>query len=115
MKTLIIYDEVGYVIQQIMGSYHMPQGVPFLEVNIPEGKQIKLTDGIGVDVSVTPHQVILEDIPPTEIDILKEDTSTIAEMTATVAEDNASIADTLATALLEIENMKADISALKGA
>ena len=31
-----------------------------------------MTDGIGVDVSVTPHQVILEDIPKTEVELLKE-------------------------------------------
>lgn len=49
-----------------------PIGVPFLWVDIPEGKQIKTTDGIGVDVSVTPHQVILEDIPKTEAEILND-------------------------------------------
>ena len=44
--------------------------VPFLWVDIPEGKQLKITDGIGVDVSTTPHQAILEDIPPTEVEQL---------------------------------------------
>lgn len=72
MKTLIIYDAAGYVISNITGSYRMPTGVPFLEIEIPEGKRIKYVDGIGVDVSVTPHQVILEDVPPSEMDILKE-------------------------------------------
>lgn len=70
MKTLIIYDNSGYVIQQITSSYRVPNGVPYLEVEIPEGKRIK--NGIGVDVSVTPHQVILEDIPKSEVEILKE-------------------------------------------
>lgn len=73
MKTLIIYDSEGYVLQQIKGSYRVPQGVPYLETQIPKGKRIKNTDGIGVDVSETPHQVILEDIPPTEIDVLRND------------------------------------------
>ena len=114
-KTLVVYDSTGYILQQITGSYRVPQGIPFIEVEIPVGKQLKITDGIGVDVSVTPHQFILEDIPPTEIDVLKEDTSAVAEMTATVAEDNASIADTLANVLLEIENLKAEVTALKGA
>lgn len=114
-NTLIVHDTTGYVLQQITGNYRIPSGVPYMEVDIPQGKQLKITDGIGVDISVTPHKAILEDVPPTEIEVLKEDTSTIAEMTATVAEDNASIADTLATVLLEIESMKADISSLKGA
>lgn len=70
MKTLIIYDETGYVIQQITGSYRVPQGIPYLEVEVPVGKRVVM--GIGVDVSVTPHQAILEDIPPSEIEVLKE-------------------------------------------
>lgn len=72
MKTLITYDETGYVLSNITGFYKTPVGVPFLEVEIPQGKRLKITDGIGVDVSVTPHQVILEDIPPTEIEVLKQ-------------------------------------------
>lgn len=73
MKTLIIYDNEGYILSTRSGepSPREPIGVPFLNVAIPEGKRIKTTDGIGVDVSVTPHQVILEDIPPTETDLLK--------------------------------------------
>lgn len=73
MKTLIIYDTQGYVLSNVTGSYRVPTGVPFLEVEIPTGKQIKYTDGIGVDVSVTPHQVILEDIPPSDIEKLRQE------------------------------------------
>lgn len=73
VKTLIIYDAKGYVINNITGAYRVPSGVPFLEVTIPEGKRIKYTDGIGVNVSVTPHEVILEDIPPSEIEVLKSE------------------------------------------
>jgi len=69
MKTLIIYDTTGYVINNITGNYRVPVGVPYLEVDVPEGKRIDLS--AGVDVSVTPHQVVLEDIPPSEIDVLK--------------------------------------------
>ena len=72
MNTLIIYDNTGYVISQMAGSIREPQGgVQFLWVEIPTGKQLKITDGIGVDVSVTPHQAILEDIPPTKIETLE--------------------------------------------
>lgn len=114
MKTLIIYDSQGYIISNITGSYRVPAGVPFLEVEIPEDKRIATVNGLGVDVSVTPHKVILEDIPKSEIEALKEDATAVAEMAATVVEDNASIADTLAIVLLELENMKAEITALKG-
>lgn len=70
MKTLIIYDTQGYVLSHVTGAYRVPTGIPYLEVSIPEGKQVK--NGIGVDVSVTPHQVILEDIPPSETEVLKQ-------------------------------------------
>lgn len=75
MKTLIIYDNEGYIISTRQGqpSPRVPVGIPYLEVEIPQGKQIKITDGIGVDVTVTPHEVILEDTPPTEIDVLRND------------------------------------------
>ena len=73
MNTLIIYDETGYVLSTRQGepAPREPIGVPFLWVEIPQGKQLKITDGKGVDVSVTPHQVILEDIPPSEIELLR--------------------------------------------
>lgn len=74
METLVVYDETGYILS-IRGGEPAPRepvGVPFLWVDVPEGKRIKIDEnGIGVDVSVTPHQVILEDIPPTEILLLK--------------------------------------------
>ena len=83
MNTLIIYDNEGYILSTSQGqpSPRIPVGVPYLEVEIPEGKRIKITDGIGVDVSVTPHEVILEDIPPTEMDELKQ---TVADLTEIV-------------------------------
>lgn len=75
MDTLIIYDDEGYILSVTSGTTEQlrePSGVPFLRTEVPEGKKIKFTDGVGVDVSVTPHQVILEDIPKTEVELLKE-------------------------------------------
>lgn len=72
MRTLIIYDANGYLISNVTGDYRVPVGVPYLEIEVPEGKRIKNTNGIAVDVSVTPHQVMLEDIPPSEVDELKK-------------------------------------------
>lgn len=66
--TLIIYDNQGQIFSQITGSYLIPNGgIQYLEIEIPQGKILK-----GVDVTVTPHQPILEDIPPSEVDLLKQ-------------------------------------------
>lgn len=72
--TLIIYDSSGYIISETSSTEALrePVGVPFLLVEIPKGKRVKRVDGIGVDVTVTPHQVILEDIPPTETERLND-------------------------------------------
>lgn len=79
MKTQVIYDETGYIISTKKGepTPREPIGVPFLWAEIPSGKQIKITDGIGVDVSVTPHELILEDIPKSKTDILEEENLTL--------------------------------------
>lgn len=63
MNTLIIYDSTVYVISQASGFVREPIGIPFIWAEIPGGKRIKITDGIGVDVSVTPNVAISEDIP----------------------------------------------------
>lgn len=89
MRTLIIYDDEGYIITIKSGqpSPREPIGVPFLSVEIPQGKQVKTTDGIGVDVTKTPHELILEDIPPSETDLLKAQNTelmlAVAELGAT--------------------------------
>lgn len=95
MQTLIIYDETGYILSTRSGepAPREPIGVPFLWVEIPEGKRIKITDGIGVDVSTAPHQVILEDIPPTEVEVLnkkvEEQEHALLELTMLLAGGNA--------------------------
>lgn len=67
MKTLVIYDNDGKIFLTRDGDYLLPNGgVQYLEVEITEGKRVK-----GVDVSVTPHQAIFEDIPPSEIELLQ--------------------------------------------
>lgn len=73
MRYLIIYDNDGALITMTAGTeLKEPAGIPFLWTEIPNNKRLKLTDGIAVDVSVTPHQVILEDIPPSETEVLKQ-------------------------------------------
>ncbi len=65
--TLIIYDNQGQIFSQVTGNYLVPQGgVQFIEIEVPEDKRVA-----GVDVSVNPHQVVLEDIPPSEVEQLR--------------------------------------------
>ena len=75
MRTLIVYDETGYIIFQGSGDVREPVGIPFLWVDVPKGKRI-----VGVDVSVSPNVAILGDIPKNETQLLKEqvDSLTIA-------------------------------------
>ncbi|MEK4148911.1 hypothetical protein NST02_23300 [Robertmurraya sp. FSL W8-0741] len=83
MNTLIIYDETGYVLSIRHGkpAPREPIGVPFLWVDIPDGKRI-----LSVDTTTTPHQTILEDIPPSETDLLKEENLTLKLAIAELAE-----------------------------
>ncbi|MEG0449908.1 MAG: hypothetical protein RR595_08635 [Lysinibacillus sp.] len=88
MKTQIIYDETGFILSVRQGepAPREPIGVPFLWTEIPQGKQLKITDGIGVDVSVTPHLPILEDIPKSETEFLQEENTTLKLAVAELAE-----------------------------
>ncbi|WP_252225436.1 MULTISPECIES: hypothetical protein, partial [unclassified Clostridium] len=66
MKTLIVYDNEGCIIQQITGSYRIPIGVPYIELELPSNKIVK---GINIDTK----QPILIDIPKSQIELLKEE------------------------------------------
>ncbi len=66
-KTLLVYDSTGKIWVQITGFYAKPEGLPYLEIEISEGKMVT-----GVDVSVMPHKAILEDLPKTETQLLQE-------------------------------------------
>lgn len=104
MKTLIVHDNAGYILSIRSGEPlpREPKDVPFLWVEIPEGKRLKITDGIGVDVSVTPHQVILEDIPPSEIDILKQQNHELQLALVELAETSARDKNELNLAIAEL-------------
>lgn len=86
MQTLVVYDETGFILSMRSGepAPREPVGVPFMWVEIPNGKRI-----VGVDVSTIPHQPIFEDIPPSEMDILKAENEynkrAIAELSILVA------------------------------
>lgn len=69
MQTLIIYDNTGYIISQMSGepAPKEPVGIPFLWITVPTGKRVK-----SVDTTITPHKIVYEDVPSTEVDTLKQ-------------------------------------------
>lgn len=44
MKALVIYDATGYIWNIVYGAEDVPQGIPCLFVDIPEGAQLKCID-----------------------------------------------------------------------
>lgn len=72
-KTLIIYDNTGYIYLQMTGSYRAPEGgLNYLEVDstIHENKIIK-------SVNVETKELVLEDIPKTELQLAQEAIETL--------------------------------------
>lgn len=68
MKNLVIYDELGKIFSITQEPYVLPQGIRYyLEVEVPEGKKI-----MSIDVTRIPHVAVLEDIPPTELEMTRE-------------------------------------------
>lgn len=67
MNTLIIYDETGYIIYQATGNVREPVGIPFMWVEIPEGKRI-----VSIDASTETHAPVFEDSTKTEVQLLQE-------------------------------------------
>ncbi len=67
MKTLIIYDTEGFIVQQITGTYRIPVGIPYLESEIPSGKI-----ATSVNVSTTTHTLVLEDVPQSQVESLEQ-------------------------------------------
>ena len=82
MITRIIYDTTGQIISQMQGSdLYTPAGIPYIDVEIPIGKHVT-----SIDVSVTPNVAVLEDLPKTEIQKLKDENTKIKLALAELAE-----------------------------
>lgn len=84
--TLIIYDYEGYIYLTYTGTYRVPQGgIQYLETEIPNNKKL-----VGIDISVTPHKPILEDIDTRISDISSylenADDTTISKVEDTILE-----------------------------
>ena len=72
MSTLIIYDTTGYIISQMAGDVREPVGIPFMWVEIPDGKRL-----VKIDTSAEEHQPVFADLPKSEIEELKEQISAL--------------------------------------
>lgn len=66
-RTLVIYDTEGYIISQMGGDVREPKGVPFMWVDMPQGKYLKY-----IDVTQEQHEPVYEDYPKSEIDTLRD-------------------------------------------
>jgi hypothetical protein len=67
MKTLIIYDNTGYIFITMSGAYTVPQGgVNYLEIEISANKRVT-----SIDTNVKPNIPIYEDIQLSETEILQ--------------------------------------------
>ncbi|NFO31421.1 PCRF domain-containing protein [Clostridium botulinum] len=83
MKNLIVYDSKGNAFFVQEGTFYEPIGqIKALQADIPDNKLLK-----GVDIKT--GQPILEDIPKSEIELLKEKIESLeksnAELTTLVS------------------------------
>lgn len=69
MKTLVVYDNTGYLVSVKNGepAPREPVGIPFLWVEVPKGKYV-----VSIDVSGETHIPIFDDLPKTETQMLQE-------------------------------------------
>lgn len=82
MKTLLIHDNDGKVFFNITGDNvepYIPNGLQYIIVEIPEGKKI-IDDEYQIDLSNGHPVVKLEDIPKSEIELLKEELQVTQEV-----------------------------------
>ena len=73
---IIIYDNNGKIWYNGSGMGE-PAGLPFLNVEIPEGHYIE-----SVDVSSEPHKPVFRVYPKSDLEILKEKVATLEEQNA---------------------------------
>jgi len=94
MNYLIIYDSTGKIYYQATGDVQEPTGIPFLRVEIPEGKRLK-----SINTAVTPHEPIFEDMPIEAVQDLYE------KLEALQADLNAKMIENIQMSLMVLEAM----------
>jgi hypothetical protein len=78
VKTLVLYDDTGYIYMQMTGTYRIPQaGLNYLEIEIPDGKILK-----SIDINVTPNIPVYENMPVPEVQVIKQQLQETQELLA---------------------------------
>lgn len=72
MKTLIIYDNTGFIWNITYGQYILPEGLRASILDVPEGAQIE-----RIDISGEIPQVIFSALPENEINMMKAEMSNL--------------------------------------
>lgn len=72
MKTLIIYDSRGVIYYRGTGDYEIPEGLNYLEIEIPEGKILQ-------SVNPATKEPVYTDMPASELDILQNKVTGLEE------------------------------------
>ncbi|NFA43407.1 hypothetical protein EXM65_12695 [Clostridium botulinum] len=76
LKSLLVYDNSGYIIVHMGGNYRVPQGgVQYIEVEHNENQR-------PLKVDVETNKVIFEDLPKTDIEIAKDRIQALEESNA---------------------------------
>lgn len=77
MKTMLIYDNAGTIWVSITGDYAKPDGLPYLETEIPEGY-------FAASVNVETQEPILQAYPKSDMEKRMEELEAqVAAMTGT--------------------------------
>lgn len=77
---LVVYDKKGTIYYAGIG-YPQPEGIPFLNVEVPEGHYLD-----SIDVSQEPHKPVFKEYPKSDLDILKEKVAELEAQNAALIE-----------------------------
>lgn len=100
MKTLIIYDRRGVIYYRATGDYEIPEGLNYLEIEIPEGKILQ-------SVNPVTKEPVYTDMPASDIDVLTEKINYLTERLAAV-EESQTVQDGAITDLGEVASTLAE-------
>ncbi|MBO3443421.1 hypothetical protein [Clostridium sp. CCUG 7971] len=108
MKTLIIYDGEGTIINTKTGFYKVPVNIPYIEIdNIPIGKFVASVDAETKDP-------IYEDIPKNETQILRDEISILNEQNSKLLLDKAKNEIQINTLNKNLANVTLEVAKMKG-
>lgn len=107
MKTLIIYDGEGTVIDTKAGFYKVPVDIPYIEIEIPQGKFV-------TSVDTETKEPIYEDIPKNETEIMGDKISILNEQNSKLLLDSAIKTNEINALNKNAANLTLEIAKMKG-